>query len=1133
MKNEEFKQALLRSASLYVGDVDGEAPLVVDPAKEVDYRENPDDPEVRVAKTPWLRASWARDINGNKTWLPNVEFPKMGEIARQDWLGGNVLDEQSARLDAFGYTEFGNDPNAIKGWTPDASLIIKTADEYGLSERHFGKLASARSEEDMKALASAYQERQNREARIANSNTGVGGFVTRVGVNAFDPAFLLAGGGTAQIFKVGASSTRTGNAIRAGLAGGAADAPLELLRAGIDPDTSVGDAATAVLASVVLSGAFGGLQKGIDADELVEIDEAIADGLENYQGSSVGAKQAKPVIREVDRTPLNALDDAPERAGFHIFGTPLNYLSRSLDAGTRKLSDMLSWNPNTRSRQGTTAFEAQRRVYESGAAYVRQARMAAVDYFNARNALGRTGAPTSEQLDEFFKIVAQVHAGVRKSDDPAINRAVAAYRDGYEDTLKYVKDRQHVTGRQADELEEGDYRGIDDFRDIEHDPAYVYRRFSADGYNRVSNDLKGPKGVASALAKVIFRSNRTWLSDLSKRMGVDEYALARKIANKYVATVDGLTNPAMRNSNPHRPVRQGDREAAREVVREVFNDGDVFAENVEDAIEMILDLVAPQKKKAADSPRARPRVRLDLDATEDARLLDMFDWNAEALFTTYRRQLSGHAGLLRAGFNSVPELNAEITKIRKRSSGDPRRQGRASREASMLEDMRDAILGVPPEELMKRPTWTWTLGQIKKQNYGNLMGNTGFLALSEIAGVLVRTGPLRLFRQFPEFRKYYKLARSGDPEVVSNLFHLADVVMGHGSSQLRSRLQGFSNRYEGAFEDLIDPMSKAQEKFGTYNRKQANLVSRMSGMGPLQEWLRMSIVTGEAQDFVKFARKGKMPYSVRRMAAMGIDEDMWQRMSAQLRKMDEIESPDTGKPRPNFDLDAWDDADALDAFINALDRNARRVVMEGDLGHQALVMRNSPLMQLLFQFLNFPINAASKHLGFAFNVKDTRAVAEVLAMSMGGGLGYMARVRAQAEAIADEEEREKFLEERWTMAEMAKASFYYSAHASLIPNAIDLPLGVLSEVGVDGVDPFFNNSRASGLAADPFLGNATRSRFYSMLRSGGGLFTDQPGSEEDVKKFVTAWAPMGNHVLTQAFLNRTLDWLPEEEEEED
>jgi len=99
------------------------------------------------------------------------------------------------------------------------------------------------------------------------------------------------------------------------------------------------------------------------------------------------------------------------------------------------------------------------------------------------------------------------------------------------------------------------------------------------------------------------------------------------------------------------------------------------------------------------------------------------------------------------------------------------------------------------------------------------------------------------------------------------------------------------------------------------------------------------------------------------------------------------------------------------------------------------------------------------------------------------------------------------------MAEMGKASFYYSAHASLIPNAIDL--------------------RASGLAGDPFLGNATRSRSYSMLRATGGLFTDQPGSEEDVKKFVTAWAPMGNHVLTQAFLNRTLHCRPEEEEEED
>jgi hypothetical protein len=201
---------------------------------------------------------------------------------------------------------------------------------------------------------------------------------------------------------------------------------------------------------------------------------------------------------------------------------------------------------------------------------------------------------------------------------------------------------------------------------------------------------------------------------------------------------------------------------------------------------------------------------------------------------------------------------------------------------------------------------------------------------------------------------------------------------------------------------------------------------------------------------------------------------------------------------------------------------------------------------LLFQFLNYPMNAWSKQAMFALNVRDQRAVAETIAMSLGGAVGYMARVAATAYLVKRAgAQRDKYLAENLNSAEVAKAAFYYSAHASILPNVIDLPLSLAGQAGVkygDGwhdmagndlsgkaVTGIFSKSRASGLAGDPLTGNATRSGIYSMIRSAGEV-TDGKLSREDAGDFIKAWAPLGNHILTQAMMNYAMGWLPDDSE---
>lgn len=695
----------------------------------------------------------------------------------------------------------------------------------------------------------------------------------------------------------------------------------------------------------------------------------------------------------------------------------------------------------------------------------------------------------------------------------------------------------------APEPDDG-YRGLEEWRNVAFDQGYQPRQFNQQGWRRVISSAEyrnNPRKLGNRFGDLFLRNDPQRFEELGQRLGISAQEAAWRTGRKYIDTVAELMNGAGVKGPKANRINPADREAAKEIVREMLNKGDPFDDTSEEALELILDIVAPVRKESAESPRARPRMNFKLSKEFDEDIADIFEWNAEKLYVSYSRHISGYAGILRAGYRSVAELNNEIKQIRENAKFDAAgRQNRAEKEANLLEAMRDAILGVPPKEDLARPEWQFVVNQIRRLNFGNLMNNVGFLALSEVAGALTRVNVVKMFTLFPEYQRYIKLARAGDPKAQESIFYMADVTMGHGSAQLRSRVGSVEDRASGEAPSLEDRSDGIKDFIDRGTRKQANAVARFSGMAPIQEWLRMTIVTAEAQDWVKAARNGKPPYEARRMAQMGIDAPMWQRISGELRKWGDINSPDTRRPVPNMDLEAWEDGEALNFFINALDRNANRIVMEGDLGHTALMLRNKPSAALFFQFLNFPLNAFTKHLGFAAKTKDVRAAAEVLTMMMGGAAGYVARTMAQAGVQDTPEERQKILDERLTDAEIGKAMLYYSAHGSVIPNVLDLGLWLGEQGGIpnpipgyegETVKPLFGkNIRASGVPGNPITGNPLISRLNQIPQAIGDLATGTPFSEQDVNGAIKALAPFGNHIAVTALLDRMLEFLPDEED---
>jgi hypothetical protein len=895
-------------------------------------------------------------------------------------------------------------------------------------------------------------------------------------------------------------------------------------------------------------------------------DEAIAKEVEHVNSKaqissgSMGSAQVSPILREAEPREANLPEVVPEKAGFGRFGTPTFRLAKSDDPAVRVLNEKLGWDTGSNTAQGVTVTEASRRVFEAGTVYNRVARQAAQDYFRERAELGSRlrnpmEQPSSQQLRDFNELVAKVHAGVADSDNPHVLKAVHAFQDGYEDALRYVQNSSY-NGPGSEGL-----AGISnhEFAGVEYDPRYVMRRFSAPGWRRVVG-LLGPDRIVDKLANVIHRSNLDWITERARKITEDRNGsateadvqaraqqIARQIATKYRDTVAGLLNNAATRDHTPMPIDAEYRKAAMEIVREQLNKGEHFTDDVEEAAEMLMDLVAPIKRTTTESARVKRRLRMDLREGQDDAILPMFDWNAEALYSAYRRQIAGYAGFLKAGYPSVGEVKSQIEKLRHDAQYRPeQQQNAAKREADLLHHMVDAALGRPPKNIVEgSKEWIYWTTQLRRLNFSRMMGNTGFLSLSEVGGSMVQTGAFRLLSSLPSYMKYMHDIRAGNPEAIKSIYYTADALMGHGSSQVRSRMMGFANRMDDELTSLDRDTAGMKAGIDTFTRKAANLTARMSGMAPLTEWLRSAVVGRESQDWVLAARKGKVPYSERRMRALGVDGPMWERIATQLNKMEDIKSPDTRQMRPFIDFEKWNDGEAANVFMNALDRNVRRLILEGDHGHTSFNLKR-PSFSLLFQFLNYPMNAWSKQAMFALNVRDQRAVAETVAMSLGGAVGYMARVAATAYLVKRAgAQRDKYLADNLNSEEVAKAAFYYSAHASILPNVIDLPLSLAGQAGVkygDGwhdmagndlsgkaVTGIFSKSRASGLAGDPLTGNATRSGIYSMIRSAGEV-ADGKLSRQDAGDFVKAWAPLGNHILTQAMMNYAMGWLPDDSE---
>jgi hypothetical protein len=1059
--------------------------------------------------------------------------------------------------------EYGNpagDPAWVGStWSPSEAELLQAAEKYDLAADDYAQLAYARAPEELELRAEVLGERRKNRLYVDNTYTGLSGFATRLGVNMFDPAFLIAGGGVGALAKGVKATTTVGRVGRNMAVAGIADGSVEFANASIDPLVSYQDAAINTAASASLTGVFSGVGEFIRHSSAERIAQRVQSATQAHYADArgtTGAKQLNALPRVMEDDAGNSLlgeifedDDyifnvldreegVPDRNALPSFGAPVRSVGQSPDAELRGMGSVLMEDPTKANLQRQTVGEKAHRINESGGVYLRRMQQASQSYWRKRGQTSAFGGVAPAQVEEFDRIVHMVATeeiqGLPREflEDPDIQAAVSALREGNAENLYLLQNRSFIPGPgrkghwSPEKLEAGEeYTGVKGMESVPADPRYVKRSFSKQGYDQAINRYGEPR-VREMFADAIYAhpDNKRYFDELaakSKRKDLDGWTVARSVAGKYLRTVRTLMNEAEPEGNPYRPHSKADQKAALAVVeRELAEE---LGDDAREALELFAEIIAPERQ--ASLPNfAKRKLKLQLDWEKHQPILGIWRWDAQTAFASARRNIAGHVGFNAVGVPDVREWEARIARIERRAAGFPKEQKAIAVSADKLRRVTDLVMGVSRNKTGLADELSVVA---KRYNLARLLNNVAFSMFGEIGLATTTAGPVRFAMQTMGVGRYYRAVRAGNKAEIDSWLAFTDDLMGHGSSQVRARLSSAVSERGIADTAVIGEQSRIMHVLDVHSRKMANAGARLSGMAPLTETLRLGIATNLAKRFYRSAKQGKLPLSKKRLRDLGIDDAMWQRISKSLKAMETTSSPTTGKRLPDFDRN-WADAEAFEAFVSAIDRYTRRSNLDAGVGHTILTAAERPVWSVFTQFLQFPQAALIKHTGNALAMRDTQAAVQIMTAGAFSLLGVLAKVNLQAQAIRDKQAREEYLEKHLDIRRVTMKAIFYTPQASHLPTLIDVGAGVA------GLDAPFSGARNSGLSnigdfgANPFASNPTGDLLNDVFRLPGKL-TDGTITEQDAQDFVRLM-PFGNHLVVQAITNEFAQYLPDENE---
>lgn len=593
------------------------------------------------------------------------------------------------------------------------------------------------------------------------------------------------------------------------------------------------------------------------------------------------------------------------------------------------------------------------------------------------------------------------------------------------------------------------------FLDAEVNPNYLPRLHASDQVRRFDT-IYGTGQVAKQLIQKAIKNEQPNIEDdIAEKLAVGYWNRVRKIAAGQ--TIADLHTNGISLDN-------------RDLVFEILEDAGIGSKEIDD---IMLRLENLGKTEGGKVSRGKSRLLLDENTevqlkqgpfspekpyqVDTVRFSDLLENNAERLFRSYSRQMSGYIALAEKfkafvepdeGFNRA--TFDRVLRHAERWAGD---NGVTKEELTQdIDDLNflwKAVTGAPLEA-DPLSVWSTAAQRIRGYNFVRVMNQVGFAQIPEFANALHIGGFRNVVQHLPELKATLTRAASGHLE--DEYARELEELFGLGTEYLR---HATVSRW-----DDMDYRVKASSKLGQ-NVDLAldagrRFTSVISGLVPINTIMQRSTMKAIGQKFVNMAN-GVEKINEKRMRSLGLSDDMLKRV---LKEVKNATVKDGKVLRLN--VEKWTDKEALNAFTYASFRLARRIVQENDIGGMHRWM-STGLAKVLFQFRGFMLQAWTKQLLYNIKMNDMQGYMSWATASVFGALAYMAQTHFNAIGRGD---REEFLEKRLAVDRIAAAAFQRVGASSLLPVVGDS----IWWLGSD--DPLFQG-RTTGLPSDAFLGNPT------------------------------------------------------------
>lgn len=560
-----------------------------------------------------------------------------------------------------------------------------------------------------------------------------------------------------------------------------------------------------------------------------------------------------------------------------------------------------------------------------------------------------------------------------------------------------------------------------------------------------------------------------------------------------------------------------------EILRNLLREAGYGDQQIED----LVDILKPRAKQEAGkiSP-AKQRTDLDenyVHKTADGRqfaLSDLMENNIESIVHLYAHQVIGESALsevYRAAARNAAEVidtpAALLRRVVQWGVDNNVPTAVTNRDVAKLDVLIKSLRG---QALGEHGLWYQVGKTVRGLNFLSRSGSFGIAQLPDIGQIIAHTGMRATMEQMPVLGKLLKQAATGKMD--DELIDWIESVLGHGTDPLTNQvLSRFDDN--GSFVHIA--AGRAQQTLGHLQHFAANY----SLMTPINMVLQKWAALGAIQKWVRFAESGKLP-SEARLAAMGLDESMASRIIKEMKAGGVETVPGlVGRRAKRINLEQWGDQEAASAFVVALDRWSRQMVVQPSIGDMSKWM-TSDVGRIIMQFRGF---AAASWTRLTLSNLQHRDMAAFLSTILGmaiGGLAYMAQTYTNSIGRKDAAEYRK---RGLTLNRFLKAGFQRGGASSLLPVVAN---EVTNAMQYD--QPF--NYRNSGLEADPVFGNPTFDLITSRGKGLAGLFrapldSTYDFSQENLRALRT-FLPFQNAVGIKKALDSLGSRLPARSKEE-